>query len=707
MLRMAVALLGFAAVAAVAAADLHQDEKQCVPGLTGEICAPVSASSLLLPSWLSNLLGDAGAEGTSSVTPTGAPPSLLSSLSLLLVPALLSAVFANFNNNARQTVALATSKLRGLVHGEEYTRTVQFQQRYNSSGYRIDGGGGGDRNNILQKAIMQHIAALEKDLDFEEARVALTKKVESASSKEAGGNDDSDDDEGDGSVATQLKKFEVATVPPQEQWVTVQKCPHVEFMQKVDSASTGGGAENGTGKLTTVTTTYSLRSRAGGADKVVNDFITTAYKRYTDQMREDEEQTGRYMYTPLPKSEGHWKRYKLSDEKHFGTLFFPQKEQLLHLLASFEKKAGKFAISGYPHKLGLLLHGPPGTGKTSLIKALAQHTNRSIINIPLSRIKTNQALMDCVFDQAYNVPGVGDGKIKLDFSKTIFVMEDVDAASKVVQKRSTDDNADGDLTDSLSKQKSRAIATSGETKTAPAATDHDGTLSLTRQGSAVVDAGAELQKATSASATKGADDVTAPSLTRQGSAGGYTAPKVEAATTEGETAEGEPPDAAGSASANAKEGAGDMESPAVASSGSGATGASQDAKDRLDLAGLLNVLDGVVDCPNRIVVMTSNHPEKLDPALIRPGRVNLKLYLGYIELPEATSMVDHYFGGYRGQHLTDAQRARLAAAWEAAMRAVTLTPAQLEQLCAEHDEPEELCTALERFGAAAAAKVLP
>ena len=38
--------------------------------------------------------------------------------------------------------------------------------------------------------------------------------------------------------------------------------------------------------------------------------------------------------------------------------------------------------------------------------------------------------------------------------------------------------------------------------------------------------------------------------------------------------------------------------------------------DALNLAGLLNVLDGVVDTPGRIVVMTSNHPEKLDPALV-------------------------------------------------------------------------------------------
>ena len=50
----------------------------------------------------------------------------------------------------------------------------------------------------------------------------------------------------------------------------------------------------------------------------------------------------------------------------------------------------QYAIPGYGHKLGLLLHGPPGTGKTSLIKALAQHTERSIISIPLTQIKTNQ-----------------------------------------------------------------------------------------------------------------------------------------------------------------------------------------------------------------------------------------------------------------------------------------------------------------------------
>ena len=54
-------------------------------------------------------------------------------------------------------------------------------------------------------------------------------------------------------------------------------------------------------------------------------------------------------------------------------------------------------------------------------------------------------------------------------------------------------------------------------------------------------------------------------------------------------------------------------------------------RDKLNLSGLLNVLDGVVDTPERIVVMTTNHPEILDPALIRPGRIDQKLLLAYMK----------------------------------------------------------------------------
>jgi chaperone BCS1 len=152
------------------------------------------------------------------------------------------------------------------------------------------------------------------------------------------------------------------------------------------------------------------------------------------------------------------------------------------------------------------------------------------------------------------------------------------------------------------------------------------------------------------------------------------------------------------------------------------------SKDKVDLSGLLNVLDGIVDTPGRIFVMTSNHPEKLDSALIRPGRVDKILHLSYMGPDEATEMVEHYFqcvltseqdqklskllsyglakGPDGGQGVSAADPTDFAnyknherAVAEAAARAntkgkVVFTPAELEQMCAEHDTIDEFLTAL-------------
>jgi hypothetical protein len=51
----------------------------------------------------------------------------------------------------------------------------------------------------------------------------------------------------------------------------------------------------------------------------------------------------------------------------FSCLFFKEKQMLLKLLSHFKDKSGKYAIQGFPHKLGLLLHGPPGTVSCPLL----------------------------------------------------------------------------------------------------------------------------------------------------------------------------------------------------------------------------------------------------------------------------------------------------------------------------------------------------
>ena len=48
-------------------------------------------------------------------------------------------------------------------------------------------------------------------------------------------------------------------------------------------------------------------------------------------------------------------------------------------------------------------------------------------------------------------------------------------------------------------------------------------------------------------------------------------------------------------------------------------------KKGITLSGLLNAIDGVASHEGRVLVMTTNCPDKLDDALIRPGRIDLKV----------------------------------------------------------------------------------
>ncbi|ERF75883.1 hypothetical protein EPUS_01249 [Endocarpon pusillum Z07020] len=45
----------------------------------------------------------------------------------------------------------------------------------------------------------------------------------------------------------------------------------------------------------------------------------------------------------------------------------------------------------------------------------------------------------------------------------------------------------------------------------------------------------------------------------------------------------------------------------------------------ITMSGLLNAIDGVASQEGRVLIMTTNYPEKLDDALMRPGRVDMKI----------------------------------------------------------------------------------
>lgn len=72
--------------------------------------------------------------------------------------------------------------------------------------------------------------------------------------------------------------------------------------------------------------------------------------------------------------------------------------------------------------------------------------------------------------------------------------------------------------------------------------------------------------------------------------------------------------------------------------------AAYEGLNRVTFSGLLNCLDGVASTEARIVFMTTNYPERLDPALIRPGRVDFKEYVGYCSRYQLEQMFKRFYG---------------------------------------------------------------
>ncbi|KAK6840386.1 hypothetical protein PG990_007235 [Apiospora arundinis] len=61
-------------------------------------------------------------------------------------------------------------------------------------------------------------------------------------------------------------------------------------------------------------------------------------------------------------------------------------------------------------------------------------------------------------------------------------------------------------------------------------------------------------------------------------------------------------------------------------------------------SGLLNALDGLMAGEDRIAFLTTNHIELLDPALIRPGRVDMMVRIGEATSYQASQLWDKFYG---------------------------------------------------------------
>ena len=178
------------------------------------------------------------------------------------------------------------------------------------------------------------------------------------------------------SIVSLLKQYKLVKNPPEKQWHRLgvfgdkkQNESLVEMTRTSNDSSDSEGEEKSASKKTqnSQSTTYTFRSLDGHA---IDTFLDTAYKWYIQQLKQKED-ISRYYYDLEPEtgtsnsnsqSTRYYKRFRLSEDKTFESLFFREKKPIMKLVDDFMQKRGRYGIKGYPYKLGLLLHGPPGTG---------------------------------------------------------------------------------------------------------------------------------------------------------------------------------------------------------------------------------------------------------------------------------------------------------------------------------------------------------
>lgn len=121
---------------------------------------------------------------------------------------------------------------------------------------------------------------------------------------------------------------------------------------------------------------------------------------------------------------GHWDG-KAFERRHIDSVVLPLgvMEDLIQDIDVFLANEERYGFIGLPWHRGYLLHGEPGNGKSSLVKALASTYHFSLYNFPLSGVKDDKALVEYIS--------------RID-AKSILLLEDIDIFSKSMKREQAD-----------------------------------------------------------------------------------------------------------------------------------------------------------------------------------------------------------------------------------------------------------------------------
>ncbi|XP_006423336.2 protein HYPER-SENSITIVITY-RELATED 4 [Citrus clementina] len=111
---------------------------------------------------------------------------------------------------------------------------------------------------------------------------------------------------------------------------------------------------------------------------------------------------------------------------------------------------------------------------------------------------------------------------------------------------------------------------------------------------------------------------------------------------------------------------------------------------QVTLSGLLNFLDGLwSSCGDeRIIVFTTNHKDRLDPAVLRPGRMDVHIYMSYCTPCGFDTLAANYLG------ITDHP---LIYEIKEIMQNVRVTPADVGEQLLKNEDPEIALKGLLQF----------
>lgn len=273
-----------------------------------------------------------------------------------------------------------------------------------------------------------------------------------------------------------------------------------------------------------------------------------------------------------------FEKQKFVTGKCFSNIFFTQKALVESRVRFFLDRPDWYLEKGVAHSLGILLTGPPGTGKTSLIKAIARESNRHIVNVDMANIQTKQQFADLFHgDELHcrNKELSGDRceTLLIPVKGRILILEDIDCAAENItwdrkyldEQKQEGENANKRLEKIQSSERIDPDYIVKKDRRQP---------SDRRIHNSIEDIYEVISKTMSSTI---ADEQQKP------------------------------------------------------------------VKSTLTLNDVLNVLDGVCESQNRIIIMTSNHIEKIDPALLRPGRCDLTVKFELATRKTITEMFQCYF----------------------------------------------------------------